>query len=79
MAPKMKPTRHCHPAGDGADTLYGEAGNDQLLADGFGGTDGDVDTLYGGNGDDSMWGTTEQDSWTGGTGEDLWRGEVTEL
>ena len=65
--------------GAGADTVYGNFGNDELNggADAdflFGGQDDD--TLIGGTGDDSLFGNRDDDLMSGGAGSDqfLWHG-----
>ncbi|AUQ66364.1 calcium-binding protein [Phaeobacter inhibens] len=62
---------------DGADTVWGEAGDDLIKTYGDkdqiqGGT-GD-DTIYGGSGDDTLWGGEGNDSLFGDAGNDVMRG-----
>lgn len=68
---------------NGADTLYGEAGNDRLYGGAYddtldGGAGNDLldggtgnDTLDGGDGNDSLIGGTGRDQLTGGAGDDV--------
>jgi Ca2+-binding RTX toxin-like protein len=57
------------------DVIYGGAGNDVISGDrldGIGGVDRGIDTLYGEDGDDTLW-LYGEDTGTGGAGADLFR------
>ena len=57
------------------DVIYGGAGNDVISGDrldGIGGVDRGIDTIYGEEGDDTLW-LYGEDTGTGGAGADLFR------